>query len=431
MEVAITRIADAEPPVFTGFVRDLTARVRAEREREQLLTSEATARTEAEAANRAKDVFLATLSHELRTPLNAIVGWTRLLLDGSVDPGSTRHALEVIDRNAQLQAKLVEDILDVSRIISGGLHLELRPVDLGSVIGAALDAVSPAARARQVRLTSRLTGPARVVLGDPQRLQQVIWNLLANAVKFTPEGGTVGVDLVDAGGGAVQVRVSDDGAGIDPEFLPHVFERFRQADGSINRQHGGLGLGLAIVRHLVERHGGTVAASSAGKDKGATFVVELPEFGFDATAPLDFGGGGRLELASGDALRGYRLLVVDDHDDARELIAMMLTKAGGHVATASSAAEALDKLTSVRPHALVADIGMPGADGYALIREVRKREAQNGVRLPAAAVTAYAGDMDREQAIAAGFDYHLAKPVSQAAIISIVLSMCSGAPPTA
>ena len=267
--------------------------------------------------------------------------------------------------------------------------------------------------------------------GDPQRLQQVVWNLLANAVKFTPEGGTVGVDLLDArrrGADSRARRRRRHRSGVPARTCSSASGR---PTDRINRQHGGLGLGLAIVRHLVELHGGRVAASSPGRGQGATFTVELPAAVTDPLSlELGLGPGGPppLHVASGEALRGYRLLVVDDHDDARELIATMLANAGGQVITAASAAEALDKLAAARPDALVADIGMPGADGYALIREVRRRDAQRGVRLPAAAVTAYAGDVDREQAIAAGFDHHLAKPISQSAIVSIVLSMCSRTP---
>jgi PAS domain S-box-containing protein len=276
VEISITRVPGMEPPTFTGFVRDLTKRAEAERERERLLQREAAARSEAEAANRAKDEFLATLSHELRTPLNAIVGWTHMLLNGHMDDESTKRALEVIARNAHLQAQLIADILDVSRIITGGVRLDVRPVDLGAMIGAALDAVRPAATARRVQLRSRLEASSPVIQGDPQRLQQVIWNLLSNAVKFTEAGGVVSVDLIDAGPGEIQIRVHDTGAGIAPDFLPHVFERFRQADGSTSRHHGGLGLGLSIVRHLVELHGGSVRAESAGMGQGSTFIVQLP-----------------------------------------------------------------------------------------------------------------------------------------------------------
>ncbi len=429
VEMAITPVTKENPPLFTLFVRDLTARVEAEREREQLLRREAAARSEAEAANRAKDEFLAMLSHELRTPLNAIVGWTRMLLDGTMDTGSTRRALEVIARNAHLQVQLVADILDVSRIITGGLRLDVRPVDLGTVIGAALDAVRPAADAKRVQLRSRLPASGRITQGDPQRLQQVVWNLLSNAVKFTDAGGTVSIDLLDAGARGIHIRVHDDGAGIDPGFLPHVFERFRQADGSISRQHGGLGLGLAIVRQLVELHGGTVHADSRGAGQGATFTVELPRVEADVTITSL---AERASISSADdqeawpraALTGYRLLVVDDQADARELMTAILTGAGAHVETASSVQEALREIEAARPDALLADIGMPGADGYVLIREVRRRDAQKGRHLPAAAITAYAGDHDRQRAVAAGFDCHVAKPVSRSAVVDAVFSIC-------
>jgi PAS domain S-box-containing protein len=275
VEIAITRVTGDEPPTFTGFVRDLTERARAEREREELLAREARARSDAEAANRAKDEFLATLSHELRTPLNAIVGWTHMLLGGTMDEASTKRALEVIARNADLQAQLVADILDVSRIVTGGVRLDIRPVDLATVIGAALDAIRPAAEARQVQLRSRLSSSVGSIPGDAQRLQQVVWNLLSNAVKFTEAGGVVTVDLTD-NTSEVRITVGDTGSGIDPAFLPHVFERFRQADGSARRMHGGLGLGLSIVRHLVELHGGTVRAESDGPGHGSTFTVSLP-----------------------------------------------------------------------------------------------------------------------------------------------------------
>ena len=412
---------------FIGRKREEAAARQAEREREQLLSREAAARSEAEAANRAKDDFLATLSHELRTPLNAIVGWTRVLAEGLLDPDSTRHALDVIERNAQLQAQLVADILDVSRIVSGGVRLDLRPLDLGSVIGAALDAVRPAANARKVQLRARLGNGPRVIEGDPQRLQQIVWNLLSNAVKFTDAGGTVEVELIDAGDGAVQIRVRDDGAGIEPEFLPHVFERFRQADGSASRHHGGLGLGLAIVRHLVELHGGSVRAESAGRGMGALFTVELPKPD-SAFVPLTPDTRKRDTLGSATStgiLRGLRILVVDDHDDTRELVQTMLTAAGAAVDTASSAAGALAALDRARPDMLLSDIGMPEADGYALIEEVRRRDGRDGQHLPAAAVTAYAGSRDRERVLAAGFDDHLTKPIGHDALIAAVLALCT------
>jgi PAS domain S-box-containing protein len=426
VEVAVTKMSP-DPPRFTGFVRDLTARAQAERDRELLLARELKARREAEAANRAKDEFLATLSHELRTPLNAIVGWTRMLLDGTLDEQSARKALHVIDRNAQLQTQLVADILDVSRIITGGLRLSLRPVDLGSVIGAALDAVRPAADAKRVRLYSRLAASVRIHEGDSERLQQVVWNLLANAVKFTPAGGSVEIDLLDGADGGVIIRVRDDGAGIDAAFLPHVFERFRQADGSVSRQHGGLGLGLAIVRHLVELHGGTVRADSAGPGLGSTFTVELPraeqERDFERPAELLPAAVGPSRSDHAVSLDGCRALVVDDEEDARQLVATILRAAGADVRTASSVDEALRELDASPADVLLADLGMPGADGYALIREVRSRDARTGRHLPAAALTAYTGTHDRARALDAGFDRHLGKPASPDALLEAVVSL--------
>ena len=421
VEIAISKVSEGDATVFTGFVRDLTARVQAEHEREELLAREARARTEAEAANRAKDEFLATLSHELRTPLNAIVGWTRLLLDGTMDPRSTTRALEVIDRNAQLLAKLVADILDVSRIITGGLRLDPRPVDMASVIGAAVDAVRPAAAAKNLRLVSHLAGTVRQVQGDPQRLQQIVWNLLSNAVKFTDAGGTVTIELRDDRARRVNVSVSDTGAGIEPLFLPHVFERFRQGDGSASRLHGGLGLGLAIVRHLVELHGGVVQAESAGPGQGSTFTVSLPSIESEAPQVLPV-----VEPPMAGPLDGYRVLVVDDQEDARDLMAAILTKVGARVDTAASAAAALRIIEQTRPDVLLADVGMPGEDGYALIAEVRKQEAPTGARLPAAAVTAYASDRDRKKALAAGYDYHVAKPITHSTVVSVVLALAAG-----
>jgi PAS domain S-box-containing protein len=431
VEVSITRVPGDDPPRFTGFVRDLTARAHSERERELLLERESSARREAETANRAKDDFLATLSHELRTPLNAIVGWTQMLLDGTMDERSTTRALEVIGRNAHLQVQLVADILDVSRIITGGLRLDIRPVDLGSVIGAALDSVRPAADAKKIRIRSGLAASARLTEGDPQRLQQVIWNLLANAVKFTPPGGLIDVQLLDGEDKSVRIRIADDGAGIDPEFLPHVFERFRQADGSVSRQHGGLGLGLAIVRHLVELHGGTVRAESSGPGKGSTFTVDLPKMESDgASASSDGRGQSKTPFASasneGIPLAGCRALVVDDEKDARELLALILTTAGATAETASSVCEALQQLDASQHDVLLVDIAMPGADGYELIREIRKREAHSRRHLPAAAITAYAGNVDRDRALAAGFDQHMSKPINPAVVLEAVLSMYSG-----
>ena len=300
------------------------------------------------------------------------------------------------------------DILDVSRIITGGLRLDLQPVDLGSVIGASLDAIRPAADAKQVQLRSRLDTVARLTEGDPQRLQQIVWNLLSNAVKFTPAGGTITIELDDAGDGGIRIRVRDSGAGIEPAFLPHVFERFRQADSSVSRQHGGLGLGLAIVRHLVELHGGSVHADSPGVGKGSIFTVILPRVDPEqaALSPTQRGPeatAGRSQATESPILKSCRTLVVDDDADTRELIAAILGSAGAVVQTASSVSEALQYLQADQFDVLLADIGMPGLDGYALIREVRASEIGTDRHLAAAAITAYAGHFDRERALSYWF----------------------------
>jgi len=423
VEVAITKVA-VDPQVFTGFVRDVTDRTTAERERRQLLNRELEARQQAESANRAKDEFLATLSHELRTPLNAIVGWTRMLLDGTLDEATSRRALQIIDRNAHTQVQLVEDILDVSRIITGKLRLDVRPVDLGAIIGMVLESASPAADAKQIRLWSTLAPAARDTTGDPKRLQQIIWNLVSNALRFTPQGGSIGVELSECGTNNVCIKITDTGTGIAPEFLPHLFERFSQADSSTTRQHGGLGLGLAIVRHLTELHGGTVKAESEGLGTGATFTVELPKLTVDslkdtaARPSADF-------VVPRDALplSGCRVLLVEDEPDARELIATILTKGGAVVETAISVGQAIAAIERTPPDVLLSDIGLAGDDGYALIRQVRAREIDTRRRLAAASVTAYARQEDRERALDAGFDGYVAKPVDADVMIATIRSL--------
>ena len=377
-----------------------------ETELQRLVQAERDAHGEAAAANRAKDEFLATLSHELRTPLNAILGWATMMKGGTLAAEQEQRAIEIIARNAQVQAELIEDLLDVSRIITGKLQINLRPVAVAPSVEAALDAVRPAADAKGVNLewAPSTDGP---VLADPDRLQQVAWNLLSNAIKFTPGGGRVVVSL-DREDSCIQFRVSDTGAGVAPSFLPHMFERFRQHDSSTTRSHGGMGLGLAIVRHLVELHGGTVTAHSRGEGQGATFTVSLP---LRVMAVAD-AAADRVGLHAGlQELAGIRALVVDDDLDARELLAQVLTHAGATAVMAASVSEALDHLGREPVDVLLADIAMPGADGYALLRQVRAHQSEAVRRVPAVAVTAYARSEDRELAREAGFQLHLPKPV--------------------
>ncbi len=422
VEISITKVPTV-PPVFTGFVRDVTDRVNAERERLALLDAELAARREAEAANRAKDEFLATLSHELRTPLNAIVGWTRMLLDGMLDEQSTRRALTIVDRNAHAQAQLVTDLLDVSRIITGKLSLNLRPLDLGSVIGAALDTVRPAAEAKQIRITSKLSSAARLTTGDFQRLQQVVWNLLSNAIKFTPEGGVVDVQLLEHGPGKLRLKVTDSGIGIAPEFLPHVFDRFRQADGSSTRQHGGLGLGLAIVRHLVEQHGGTVFAESGGAGTGATFIVELPQSADHSSYILPTAVSvPRRRSSDGQPLAGCQVVVLEDEADAGKLVEAILTRSGAAVRQAESVDGALKLLKERSADVVLADVGLPGKDGYAFVHELRATEG-DGRHTAVAAVTAYARPEDRKSLLSAGFDAHVSKPVEPRLLVDTVIDL--------
>lgn len=413
-------------------VRDhLDALARAEREREGLLASEQAARLDAERNSRLKDEFLATISHELRTPLTAIIGWTNLLRRGLPDPAVAAQALEVIERNGQAQLHLIEDLLDVSRIISGKLALDVRPLDLASVINASLDAARPAAEAKGIELRAAVDPAAGEVAGDADRLQQIVWNLVNNAVKFTPAGGRVEVSVVRAREG-VEIAVADTGAGIEPEFLPYVFERFRQADAATTRAFGGLGLGLAIVRQLVELHGGTVAVDSAGTGKGATFTVRLPPSSMPAPAPDVQPRSGAAEFTPEEEfdcehLSGVRVLVVDDERDARELFAKTLSECGASVSLAASSAEALAAIERERPDVLLADIGMPGEDGYALIDKVRELPPERGGLTPAAALTAYARAEDRARSLDAGFQVHLTKPPKPADLIGVVARLAGRA----
>jgi signal transduction histidine kinase/ActR/RegA family two-component response regulator len=403
--------------------RYLSELKRGEAEREQILLREKAARAEAEAANRLKDEFLSTLSHELRTPLTSIIGWTSLMRAGHVKGEAHAQALETVERNARTQSRLIDDLLDLSRIISGKLLVETREVDLASVVSDSIEVVRPAANAKGIRLTYECEPGAKIISGDPARLQQVAWNLLSNAVKFTPEGGGVYVRL-RGDGARVSLSVADTGRGILPEFLPHVFDRFRQADSATTRQHGGLGLGLAIVRHLAELHGGTVHAESDGEDLGSTFRVTFPLAQVSApcacSSARDGGAFAELNLNKPETLTGVRVLVVDDEQDTRALISAVIARSGAEVTACASAGEALETLETWRPHILMSDIGMPGEDGYALIRRVRSLPPERGGHTPAAALTAYARDEDRGRALAAGFQLHLAKPFSPHELMAAV-----------
>jgi signal transduction histidine kinase/ActR/RegA family two-component response regulator len=393
-------------------------------ERETLLRKERQAREAAESADRAKEEFMAVLSHELRTPLNAVYGWARMLHAGQIrDEALAARAREAIVRNADAQIQLIDDLLDLSRITSGKMRLEVRPVELPGVLRAALDAVRPAADAKNIRLQTMLELDAGPVAGDPARLQQVVWNLLMNAVKFTPAGGEVQLRLQRASGHA-EIVVSDTGQGISPEMLPHVFERFRQADSSSTRSHGGLGLGLALVKHLVELHGGTVVAQSDGVGRGATFVVALPIPVADVLTPSPSRAQARGLAADAlhgiVSLEGLQVLVVDDDADAIALIEAILTGAGAAVRACTSASAALNLLREWRPDVLVSDIEMAGEDGYALIRTVRGLAAEEGGETPAIAVSAYGRPQDRLRSLAEGFTMHVPKPVDPGELTAIV-----------
>jgi signal transduction histidine kinase/CheY-like chemotaxis protein len=375
-------------------------------------------------ADRLKDEFLATLSHELRTPLNAILGYARLLRSGSVPGDKIAHAIEVVERNAVSLTQLVEDVLDVSRIISGKIRLSVQPVDVPTVVRNAVDSLRPAADAKQLRLQTTIDPLAGPISGDPDRLQQIVWNLISNAVKFTPKGGRIQVRLqrLDS---QVDIEVSDTGVGIAPDFLPHLFERFRQADSRSTRLYSGLGLGLAIVRHLVELHGGTVEAASGGEEQGATFRVTLPLMIVHAERAVDErrrrGLGPMQSVAPAlGKLQGIHVLAVDDDGDALELVREILEMAGARVFTADSAPAALQLLSSNRPDVLVADVGMPEIDGFELIRRVRKSDDSVVRSTPAIALTAYARAEDRVKALESGFEMHLAKPADPAELVAAV-----------
>jgi PAS domain S-box-containing protein len=412
-----------KPYRLAGLGWDITERKQAEEERERLLAREQAARTEAQIANRTKDEFLAMLSHELRTPLTSMLGWLEMIRGGSLDAATTDYAIETVERNAQTQAQLIEDLVDISRIVSGKLSLEIRPMDLAPVVEAAVDVVRPAADAKGIQIEIVRDPFARAVSGDPARLQQIFWNLLSNAIKFTARGGSVYVTLRHTDS-SVEVTVQDTGQGIGPEFLPHVFERFRQAESSLTRSHRGLGLGLAIVRHLVELHGGTVRAQSPGESQGSTFTVSLPLVGARTTLVSDalvsrHQSAAHMTVVSNDVLKGLRVLVVEDESDARELLSVILKRSGATVKAVESAQEALRSVPLFRPSVLLSDIGLPAESGYELIRKIRTLPSE-AAQLPAVALTAYATEKDRELALSAGYQIHLAKPVDPNHVVEAI-----------
>jgi signal transduction histidine kinase len=406
---------------------EIIERQRAEDERTKLLDLEQKARAEAEAANHAKDEFLATVSHELRTPLTSILGWTRLLRLREPDPAALARGLETIERNAKSQAKLIEDILDVSRIISGKLRIEARPLALGPIIEIAIDAVNPAAEAKGIKIDVSLDTSVGEVRGDPTRLQQVVWNLLSNAVKFTPNGGEIDVQLVRSGECA-RIVVSDNGCGISPDFLPFVFDRFSQAERHMTRKHGGLGLGLAIVRHLVEMHGGVIQVESSGEGRGATFTVDLPLTGSaESSRAAAQPDASDLDIPSSaepsHELEDLRILLVDDDADTLQMLTLALEHAGGEVRACASVREALAALGEWKADLLVSDIGMPNEDGYALIRKVRALEPELGGAMPAIALTAFASVSDRSRALSEGFQMHVSKPVEPFDLVRLIAQL--------
>jgi signal transduction histidine kinase/DNA-binding response OmpR family regulator len=400
---------------------EVAERKQAEEERAQLLILERAARAEAEQANRTKDEFLATLSHELRTPLTAILGWSHLVRTGKLDEPQLFRAVETIERNARSQSQLIDDLLDVSRIITGKLQIEPRRVDLSSVIEAAIDAVRPSFEAKNIQFETVIDSAASSVSGDANRLQQVFWNLFSNAVKFTPEGGHVRVEI-NSNGPQLSVAVSDSGIGISPEFLPYIFDRFRQADGSTTRVHGGLGLGLSIVKHLVQLHQGNVEVESQGPGQGSIFTVSLPIApAASSQAPeaptASTPDNGETPPGVSRILSGLRILVVDDEADSRELVTAILTRSGSEVKCCESAAEAITAFVDWKPDLLVSDIGMPNEDGYSLIKRLRKLRLKRAKLIPAVALTAYATKEDKARALEAGFQVHVSKPIEPGGLL--------------
>jgi len=425
VEIVANIYQEGIEPVIQCNIRDIADRVQFEREREALLANEQASRLEAEAANRSKDLFLATLSHEVRTPLNAILGWASILRGGDCSIADVQEGMEVIERNCRAQAQLIEDVLDISRIVSGKLRLEIRACELVEVINEAIDVVRPAAAAKGVRIEATLDPAASHVSCDTNRMRQVVWNLLVNAVKFTTGGKTVRVTLARDHSTA-RIQVSDEGLGITREFLPYVFDRFRQADSSSRRKLGGLGLGLSIVKHIVEVHGGTVRAESAGEGLGATFTVNLPVRAVQIDEGDGQAAGNSGDTATADLtpvrLDGLRVMVVDDEADARRLLGRVLGEAGAVVTAAGSVAEAMGALADANPEVLVSDVAMPHQDGFDLIRQVRGtgRTARD---LPAVALTAFAHKDDRRRVLLAGFQVHVPKPIDPHDLTAVIATL--------
>jgi len=408
-------------------IEDVSDRIASESALRKQIEAQQLARSIAENALRAKDEFLSTLSHEIRTPLNAVLGWARILIArDEIDRNLLDRALRVIERNASAQARMIDDMLDMARIASGKLRLDMRPVDVVKVVLAAVDVIMPSAHAKHVALRTNLDVRTPSVLGDQDRLQQVIWNLLSNALKFTEPGGTIGVRLA-LNGRFVRIVVTDTGSGIDPEFLPHVFERFRQADASSSRRHGGLGVGLALVHDLIELHGGSVHAHSDGEGKGATFSIDLPTVPSQEIDDSTETEG--LHQKSMESLAHVRVLLIDDENDARDLSQAVLEQCGAIVKSASSGAEALTVLRAATPealpHVIVSDLGMPTEDGYQLIRRIRALSPDLG-RIPAVAVTGYATSEDVQRALDAGFQLHISKPMDPASFVAAVADLARG-----
>jgi PAS domain S-box-containing protein len=434
VSLSVSPIRDARGELVGAakIARDITGRKQLELEHQEMLDKEQKSRALAEAASRAKDAFLAMISHELRTPLSPILAWASLLRQGVLDAEKTERALETIERSARSQARLIDDLLDISRIVAGKLRLQVRPVQLPAVIEAAIEVVRPAAEARRIRLQTVVDTETGLIAGDPERLQQVVWNLLSNAIKFTPKGGRVQVTL-ERVNSHVEIAVSDTGQGIPAEFLPHLFERFQQVETGTTRTHGGLGLGLAIVRHIVELHGGTMHAESPGEGKGTTITVKLPRMIFARTAGEVERRHPTLSAPPADKdyppLSGLRVMVVDDEPDSNEVVSALLASCGAEVRVAGSAAEGLEEIRRWTPDVLVSDIGMPGEDGYAFLGKVRAQGGDLG-SIPAIALTAYATTEDRVRIFSAGFQVHVAKPIDPAELLTVVASATRRLPRT-